>query len=68
VRTAIDAVLAALEALRRHLLPSAYRRLEDHHEAHEAHEVESRTTPLPAPVVVETPWGPGRVGGGTALR
>lgn len=63
VRTTVDAVLAALEALRHHLLPSAYRHLEEHREEGEAHKTESARTPIFREVVVQTPWGPGMVGG-----
>lgn len=67
VRTTVDAVLAALEALRHHLLPSSFRRLEDHREEGEAHKVERAASSMSQAVVVETPWGPGMLGGHTAL-
>lgn len=67
VRTTVDAVLAALEALRHHLLPSSYRHLEEHREESEAHKAESATTSISPPAVVETPWGPGMVGGHRVL-
>lgn len=57
-----DAVLAAIEALRHHLLPHLYTELTDKiEEAVEAHNLERRT-PLPTPVVAVTPFGAAVVG------
>jgi hypothetical protein len=54
---AIDAVLAAIEALRAHLVPRPAEALEDLMEEHEAHRTEDRTDLIPMPSAWSTPFG-----------
>lgn len=59
----IDAVLAAIAALRHH---SLFRLLEDEEEQSQTraeHRLIERERPLPAPTAAVTPWGPVEVGG-----
>jgi len=65
---AADAVLAAIEALRHHLLPHLYTGLTDKlEEAAEVHNLD-RKTAIPTPTVVATPFGPSVAGAPLMLQ
>ncbi len=63
-----DAVLAAIEALRHHVLPHLYTDVEDAREERGEHRLLDRTTELPVPTAVVTPFGEGEVGAPHVLK
>jgi hypothetical protein len=63
-----DAVLAAIEALRHHVLPHLYVLLEDAEEEHIEHADLDRKTAMPVPTPVVTPFGGGEVGAPHMLK
>jgi len=63
----VDAVLAAIEALRHHVLPRLLVGLEDSVEENEEHRVLDRQTVLHVPRLESTAWGPVEVGGSPSL-
>lgn len=66
--TVTDAVLAAIEALRHHLLPHAYSALEDTREEHEAHGVLDANAPKTPGTPMVTPFGSFEAGGSRVLE
>jgi hypothetical protein len=58
-----DSVLAAIEALRHHVLPEFYIDIEDTREEHEEHQNTDRLRAISNPTVVVTPFGPIEFGG-----
>ena len=63
----IDAVLAAIEALREHLYPRVLMASEAAAEEREAHDVEDRATEMRVPQVIDTPLGSAEFGGPRSL-
>lgn len=63
-----DAVLAAIEALRHHVLPHLYVSLEDVEDEHIEHANLDRKTVMPAPTAVVTPFGAGELGAPHLLK
>jgi hypothetical protein len=63
-----DAVLAAIEALRHHVLPRVYVSAEDANNEREEHALIERTTPMKTSTPIVTPFGAFETGGEHGLR
>ena len=61
----VDAVLAAIEALRHHVVPRLVAAVEDAREEHEEHRVLDRASVMRVPTAEPTPWGTVEVGTGS---